>query len=41
VASGLFPADSAAILGMAGLFWLTSFAMAIPYLKWRKQSVGL
>jgi hypothetical protein len=26
---------------MAGLFWLTSFAMAIPYLKWRKQSVGL
>ncbi len=41
IASGLFPSDSAAILGMAGLFWLTSFAMAIPYLKWRKQSVGL
>jgi BASS family bile acid:Na+ symporter len=41
VASGLFPEDSAAILGMAGLFWLTSFAMAIPYLKWRKASVGL
>ncbi len=41
VASSLFPEDAAAILGMAGLFWLTSFAMAIPYLKWRKQSVGL
>jgi BASS family bile acid:Na+ symporter len=41
VASGLFPEDAAAILGMAGLFWLTSFFMAIPYLKWRKASVGL
>lgn len=41
VASGLFPEDSAAILGMAGLFWLASFAMAIPYLKWRRRSVGL
>jgi bile acid:Na+ symporter, BASS family len=41
IVSGLFPEEGGAILGMAGLFWLTSFAMAIPYLKWRKQSVGL
>lgn len=41
VVSGLFPEDAAAILGTALLFWMTSFAMAIPYLKWRKQSVGL
>lgn len=41
VVSGLFPQDAAAVLGMAGLFWLTSFAMTIPYLKWRHQSVGL
>lgn len=41
VASGLFPDDAAAILGMTGLFFLTSFAMAIPYLKWRHQHVGL
>lgn len=36
VASGLFPADSAAIFGMAGLFLLTSAVVSIPYLKWRK-----
>jgi BASS family bile acid:Na+ symporter len=41
VVSGLFPADSSAVLGMALLFWVTSFAMAIPYLKWRKASIGL
>jgi BASS family bile acid:Na+ symporter len=41
VVSGLFPEDAAAILGMAGLYWITSFAMTIPYLKWRKASVGL
>jgi BASS family bile acid:Na+ symporter len=41
VVSGLFPEDAAAILGMTGLFFLTSFAMTIPYLKWRHESVGL
>ena len=40
VASGLFPADSAAIFGMAGLFLITSALMSIPYLKWRQQCVG-
>jgi BASS family bile acid:Na+ symporter len=38
VVMGLFPEEGGAILGMAGLFWLASFAMAIPYLKWRRQS---
>lgn len=39
VATGLFPSDSAAIFGMAGLFVLTSALMAIPYLKWRKTAI--
>lgn len=40
IVSGLFPDEGGAILGMAALFWLTSFAMAIPYLKWRRRRVG-
>jgi BASS family bile acid:Na+ symporter len=39
--SGLFPEDAAAVFGMTGLFWLTSFLMAIPYQRWRKSSLGL
>jgi BASS family bile acid:Na+ symporter len=38
VVSGLFPEDSAAILGMTGLFFLTSFAMTVVYLRWRHPS---
>jgi bile acid:Na+ symporter, BASS family len=38
VVSGLFPEDAAAVLGMTGLFFLTSFAMTIAYLKWRHRS---
>jgi BASS family bile acid:Na+ symporter len=37
IAAGLFPAESAAIQGVAALFWLTSFGMAIPYLKWGRK----
>jgi BASS family bile acid:Na+ symporter len=41
VVSPLMPEAAAAVLGMAGLYWLVSFAMTIPYLKWRKASLGL
>ena len=37
VVSGLFPADAAEVLGMTGLFFITSAVMTIPYLEWRKQ----
>lgn len=40
IVGGLFPEEGGAILGMAGLFWLASFAMAIPYLKWRRSRLA-
>ena len=41
VVAPLMPDVAAAVLGMTGLYFLVSFAMTIPYLKWRKASVGL
>jgi BASS family bile acid:Na+ symporter len=40
VVTGLFPEDAAAILGMTGLFFLTSFAMTLVYMKWRNARAG-
>jgi BASS family bile acid:Na+ symporter len=41
VVAPLMPDAAAAVLGMTGLYFLVSFVMTIPYLKWRKASVGL
>lgn len=41
VVAPLMPDAAAAVLGMTGLYFLVSFAMTIPYLKWRKASIGL
>jgi BASS family bile acid:Na+ symporter len=41
VVTPLMPEAGGAVLGMAGLYWLVSFAMTIPYLKWqRAKAVG-
>jgi BASS family bile acid:Na+ symporter len=36
VVTPLMPEAGGAVLGMAGLYWLVSFAMTIPYLKWQR-----
>jgi hypothetical protein len=41
VVAPLMPDAAAAVLGMTGLYFLVSFAMTIPYLKWRKASLGI
>ena len=40
VVAGLFPDDAAEIMGMTGLFWLTSFVMTVGYLKWRDSRLA-
>jgi BASS family bile acid:Na+ symporter len=40
VVTPLMPDAAAAVLGMAGLYWLVSFVLTIPYLKWRRAVAG-